>query len=87
MTVTTAEVLLDTVVRDKKGRVVKNLTAADFEVYEDGVRQQIKSLRFVARDASPGGVTAQEKSNRDSSLSEKIVGKSARWCERPRLCV
>lgn len=77
VTVTTAEVLLDTVVRDKKGRVVKNLTASDFEVYEDGVRQQIKSLRFVARDDSPGGATTEEKSNRDSALSEKIAGKSA----------
>src|SRR5271157_1859043 len=42
------EVALDLVVRDKKGRLVKNLTAADVEIYEDGVRQQIRSFRLVA---------------------------------------
>ncbi len=28
------------------------------------MRQQIKSLRFVARDVPPGGVTTEEKSRR-----------------------
>ena len=43
----TSEVLLDAVVKDKKGRPVKDLTASDFEVFEDGVRQQIRSFRLV----------------------------------------
>src|SRR4030095_8891069 len=43
------EVSLDIVVRDKKGSPVRDLTAADFEVYEDDVRQQIGSFRFVLR--------------------------------------
>lgn len=47
----TAEVALDIVVRDKKGRPVKDLTAADFEIYEDGARQQIESFRLVTREA------------------------------------
>jgi len=34
----TNEVLLDAIVRDKKGHVVKDLKLADFEVFEDGVR-------------------------------------------------
>ena len=33
-------VLLDAVVKDKRGRVVKDLALDDFEVYEDGVRQK-----------------------------------------------
>ncbi|HEU4715037.1 MAG TPA: hypothetical protein VFS76_26045 [Pyrinomonadaceae bacterium] len=33
------EVLFDVVVRDKKGKLIKDLTLADFEVYEDGVKQ------------------------------------------------
>jgi VWFA-related protein len=47
----TAEVALDVVVRDKKGRPVKDLKASDFEVYEDGVRQQLESFRLVSREA------------------------------------
>lgn len=43
------EVSLDIVVRDKKGRPVRDLTANDFEVYEDGVRQKIESFRLVLR--------------------------------------
>jgi VWFA-related protein len=48
------EVKLDIVVKDKKGRPVKDLTPGDFEVYEDGVRQQIESFRFVLREAPAG---------------------------------
>jgi VWFA-related protein len=48
------EVSLDIVVRDKKGRPVRDLTAGDFEVFEDGVRQQIGSFRFVLREPTEG---------------------------------
>jgi VWFA-related protein len=51
----TAEVTLDVVVRDKKGRPVKDLTGADFEIYEDGARQNIESFRLVARESEPRG--------------------------------
>lgn len=44
-----SEVVLDAVVRDKKGRPITNLTVNDFAVYEDGVRQQISSFRLVTR--------------------------------------
>ena len=59
--VNTDEVLFDVVVRDRRGRVVNDLTAADFEVYEDGVRQEINSFRLVApagAAANAGGRTA-----------------------------
>lgn len=44
---TVQEVVLDAVVRDRRGRVVKNLKPGDLEVYEDGVRQEIRSFRLV----------------------------------------
>jgi len=44
------EVRLDVVVKDKKGRPVKDLNANDFEVLEDGVSQKIASFRFVNRE-------------------------------------
>jgi hypothetical protein len=48
ITVNTGEVQLDVVVRDKNGRLRKDLTASDFEVYEDGVRQEIGSFRLAS---------------------------------------
>jgi VWFA-related protein len=39
------EVLVDAVVRDKGGKIVRGLGAADFELLEDGVPQKILSLR------------------------------------------
>ena len=38
------------VVRDKKGRLVKNLKQGDIQVFEDGVHQQILSFRVASRD-------------------------------------
>jgi len=47
----TSEVILDAVVKDKKGHPVKDLKSSDFEVYEDGVLQQITSFRLVTRES------------------------------------
>src|SRR5215210_3100618 len=49
--VNSQEVKLDVVVKDKRGRPIKDLKETDFEVYEDGVRQQIRSFRFVSSEA------------------------------------
>jgi VWFA-related protein len=43
----TEVVLLDVVVRDKKGRSVRDLRPDEIEVYEDGVRQQVGNFRFL----------------------------------------
>ena len=47
----TAAVVVDVVVRDKKGKLVRDLTAADFTVLEDGAPQAVESLRVV--DTAP----------------------------------
>jgi VWFA-related protein len=39
-------VLVDVVVRDRRGAIVKNLTADDFELLEDGVRQHIRPFAY-----------------------------------------
>ncbi|HJU56376.1 MAG TPA: VWA domain-containing protein, partial [Pyrinomonadaceae bacterium] len=53
LVVGTTEVVLDAVVKDKKGHAVKDLKASDFEIFEDGVRQEVKSFRLVIREAAP----------------------------------
>lgn len=45
--VDTEVVLLDVVARDKKGRTVRDLRPEEVEVYEDGVRQETGSFRFL----------------------------------------
>src|ERR1051325_2361092 len=44
---TTEEVVLDVVVRDRKGKLIRALGPADFEVLDNGARQSVKSVRLV----------------------------------------
>ncbi|PWT93298.1 MAG: hypothetical protein C5B55_04780 [Blastocatellia bacterium] len=57
------EVLCDVVVRDKKGKLIRDLTGADFEVYEDGVKQDINSFRFVSTSAAESADTSKKENN------------------------
>jgi VWFA-related protein len=52
------EVPVQVIVRDKAGRPVKGLSAADFEVYENGVLQPITSLRLVTRESAEAEAAA-----------------------------
>jgi VWFA-related protein len=56
---TVNEVLLDLVVRDKHGRLVRNLKPAEVEIYEDGVRREMLSFRL---EEGPGGAQDQRAS-------------------------
>jgi VWFA-related protein len=47
----TAAILVDVVVRDKRGQPVMDLNAGDFEIYEDGVLQEVGALTRYASDA------------------------------------
>jgi VWFA-related protein len=46
-------VLVDTVVTDKKGNYIRDLTAKDFRVWEDNKEQPIKSFSFQEDSAAP----------------------------------
>jgi VWFA-related protein len=50
----TAAVTLDIVVRDKKGRAVRDLKASDFEVFEDGVKQTVESFQVFGKPLDEG---------------------------------
>src|SRR6185369_3018493 len=56
------EVRLDVVVKDKKGRPIRDLKNTDFEVFEDGVPQKVESFRFVTREAS--AISSETKENK-----------------------
>jgi VWFA-related protein len=55
---TVTAVVVDLVVRDRKGLPVTDLTADDFEVTEDDVAQEIGSFRLPMADAPPVAVAA-----------------------------
>ncbi|MBS1809464.1 MAG: VWA domain-containing protein [Acidobacteria bacterium] len=59
LTIGTSEVPLDIVVKDKKGKPIRDLKASDFEVYEDGVKQQIESFRLITKSASSSTKTEE----------------------------
>ena len=51
---TTTAILVDVVVRDRRGRPVTTLSAEDFEIAEDGVRQKVDSFTRVSHGGGIG---------------------------------
>lgn len=47
------EVRLDAVVLDKKGRPITDLTAADFEIYQDTLPQEVTSATYISNQTAP----------------------------------
>ena len=70
------EVQLDVVIKDKKGRPVRDLKATEFEVFEDGVRQKVESLRFVSRETVP--VTSEKKDDTSTGATSVTDGTPAK---------
>ena len=67
------EVLLDLVVRDSRGRQVKNLKPEDVTIYEDGVKQAIKSFRLVSGREALAEQAAQSKETKPAPLGLSTV--------------
>ena len=68
------EVLFDVVIRDKRGKVIRDLTPADFEVYEDGVKQEVSSFRFVSSSAAENvAATPSTSENKPASTETAVV--------------
>jgi len=76
----TAAVLLDVVVRDKKGRPVPDIAAGEVEVFEDGVKQAIEGFRWVQTEpvsvetaaATPPGPDANRPPNLVSIVFDQL---------------
>jgi len=67
------EVRLDVVVKDKKGRQIRDLKPEDFEVLEDGVPQKVESFRFVTREIAPRESESKEGKSPDVSSTTASV--------------
>jgi VWFA-related protein len=73
-TSTATAILVDVVGRDKHGRPVTNLSATDFEVLEDGVRQKIDSFTRISHGTGIGVGVAWK---RDRTTTEVKNGAAA----------
>src|SRR2546423_12725566 len=56
--ITTNLVQIDAVVMDRSGKQVTNLSAADFEIYEDGRPQEIKNCSYISLQPAPNVAAA-----------------------------
>jgi len=70
---TVSAILVDVVVRDRKGDPVKDLTQGDFEIYEDGVKQDVGSMTpiFLPEPAAPANAAAP------AAAAPAVAGKPA----------
>jgi VWFA-related protein len=72
-----AVVLLDLVVRDKRGRNVPDLKPEEVEVYEEGTRCEIRDFRLVQGEGSPAelvpGETAAPTQQPDTARQANLV--------------
>ncbi len=66
----TNEVLLDVLVHDKKGRIIRDLKPEEIEVFEDGVKQPLSSFRFLDADNKK---TAEEVNKAATSQQLNLV--------------
>ena len=65
--ITTNLVQFDAIVTDKDGNQVKSLTAADFEILQDGKPQKITNFSYVNTEAPPNQTTASETKKTDKN--------------------
>jgi VWFA-related protein len=77
-TAATTAILVDVVVRDKRGRPITDLTKDDFEIYENAVPQTVGSFSVVSRASgigiqvrrrAPGNTTVATSSAADESAA------------------
>ena len=64
-------ILVDVVVRDRKGQPVRDLTAADFEVLEDGVTQKVGSFTPFLDNATATAADSRRRARRGNRPSSQ----------------
>ncbi len=75
--VTAAEVAVDFVARDKKGRIVRDLKPSEVEVYEDGVRQQLTVFQLISTSPEPEPAQAAGVPSRPAAPPKPLAGAAA----------
>ncbi|HXW05130.1 MAG TPA: VWA domain-containing protein [Vicinamibacterales bacterium] len=76
-------VLVDVVVRDRRGQPVRDLSESDFEILEDGVPQKLGSFQPVFREPGTPGAAGAPKAAAPPSGATVGVGASPSDSARP----
>src|SRR5438045_7634232 len=66
--ITTQLVQVDAVVTDKNDQVIPDLKLSDFSLYENGKRQELQFIEYVAADSKPrveGNIAAADRGDSD----------------------
>jgi hypothetical protein len=79
-------VLVDVVVRNKRGQPLRGLAADDFQVFEDGVRQTIGSFSVVERAGGVGIKVGRRISGSTSATGASRTRSNWRREPRSRIC-
>ncbi|MGC2659692.1 MAG: VWA domain-containing protein, partial [Bryobacteraceae bacterium] len=79
------EVLVPVVVTDKHGHYVTDLTASDFQIFEDGVPQQIAAFRNnVAPGSAKPAATATSRTPNSNPASPAVIRQPASLNASPK---
>lgn len=73
----TSEVVVDANVTDGGGNPVSGLTQSDFEVYENGIKQQIQSFRAISGNRVEPSSPLPQPQNKAAQPSELVANTSA----------
>jgi VWFA-related protein len=75
--INTGEVPFDVVVRDKRGRPVKDLQPSDFDIYEDNVKQELISFRLITAESGSQTALARVAAKKSETQSGDTTGPAA----------
>ena len=73
----TSEVVVDANVTDGNGKPVSGLTQADFDVYEDGIKQQIQSFRSISGNRVEQSSPLPQPQNKAAQLPDLVANTPA----------
>lgn len=83
--ISTNLIQVDVTVTDKNGKLVTDLTQADFELYENGEKQDISNFSMVSR--SEGGAAAGGSNSPGGEVSGGLAGGAAQRISRRTIAI
>jgi len=66
--ISTTLIQVDVSVTDRKGNLIKDLRAEDFEIYENGKKQEITNFSFIAAGSESNQIAVKPKTNGKSAI-------------------